>query len=76
MPDIDWVHDNVDCDDGSTLIFDDIASHLSSSTVEIFNVLSHHYGCNVIITVHNLFDRSPGFRDISLNSKYLVIFKV
>ena len=56
-------------------IFDDLASGLDKNTVEIYNVLSHHLKANVAFVVHNLYDRNPLFRQISLNSKYLVIYK-
>ena len=75
MPESTWIEDNIQVGDNATLIFDDIASHLSKGTKEIFTVLSHHLSCNVILTVHNLFEKHHVFRDISLNSKYLVLFK-
>ena len=76
MPDLTWIQDNIEAGDNATLIFDDIASRLSRGTKEIFTVLSHHLSTNVILTVHNLFEKHHVFRDISLNSKYLVLFKV
>ena len=76
MPTQNWVQENIEPGDNSTLIFDDVATYLSRGTVEIFTVLSHHYHTNVILTVHNIFEKYKGFRDISLNSKYILLFKV
>lgn len=50
----------------------DQASQLGKDLVEMFTVFSHHLDCNLVFVAHNLFDRHSGFRDISLNSKYLV----
>ena len=76
MPTVNWVQENIEPGDNSTLIFDDVATFLSKATVQIFTVLSHHYQTNVILTVHNIFEKNKGFRDISLNSKYILLFKV
>ena len=75
MPNSDFIHDTVEQGRNDTLVFDDLASNLGKSTVELFNVLSHHMGCNVCFIVHNLFERAPFFREISLNSKYICIMK-
>lgn len=75
MPTLNFIEENVDQDDNSTLIFDDVANYLSKGTVEIFTVLSHHYNVNVIMTAHNIFEKHKAFRDISLNSKYILLFK-
>ena len=75
MPDADFIHEAVDPNRNDTIILDDLAQNLNKSTVEMFNVLSHHMGCNVCYIVHNLFQKGPFFREISLNSKYISIFK-
>ena len=75
MPDSDFIHESVEQGRNDTIILDDLAQNLNKSTVELFNVLSHHMGCNVCFVVHNLFQRAPFFREISLNSKYICVYK-
>jgi len=40
---------------------------------KIFTVYSHHYNFTVIFTAQNLFNKS--IREISLNAKFVVLFK-
>ena len=75
MPDADFIHESVDSTGNDTLIFDDLAGYLNKSTVELFNVLSHHMHANVCFVVHNLFSKNVFFREISLNSRYICIYK-
>ena len=75
LPDANWVEENVESGTNSMIVLDDVATHLNRSTKTLFTVLSHHLQTNVVLTVHNVFDKNPVFRDISLNSKYLVLFK-
>lgn len=72
---MDWVREHLKEEDNSTLVIDDLSRQMNQDTSEIYSVASHHYACNVILVVHNLFDQNPAFRNISLNAKYLTIFK-
>lgn len=70
-----WIDDNVKKDENATLILDDLGRDMNADTAEIFSVGSHHKSCNVCFVVHNLFDSNKAFRQISLNTRYLVIMK-
>lgn len=60
---------------GSIVVIDDFMQDLSKDTVEIFTALSHHLNITVMLLVQNLFSKNPQFRDISLNSSYVIVFK-
>ncbi len=72
---MEWIQENVRAGDNCTLIMDDLARDMTSDTAEIFAVASHHYDCNVLLVVHNLFEKNIHFRKMVLNTKYQVIFK-
>ena len=57
----------------SLLILDDFMTDNLKFIAKIYSVYSHHYRFSVITTIQNLFN--PGVREISLNSKFIVIFK-
>ena len=58
---------------GSIIVIDDFGSDLSRDISEIFTIHAHHTNTVVILIVQNLFLKN--FRDISLNSTYIVLFK-
>lgn len=60
---------------GSIVIIDDFGNTLGKDIATIFTVLSHHTNTNVFLLVQNLFNKNAGFRDISLNSTYIISFK-
>ena len=60
---------------GSIVIIDDFAQQLTKDTIDIFSRLSHHTNSVVILLTQNIFSKNPFFRDISLNSTYIVLFK-
>lgn len=60
---------------GSVLIIDDFGQELTRDIVSLFAVLSHHTNSVVILLMQNIFPKKPLFRDISLNSTYVVLFK-
>lgn len=60
---------------GTILVLDDFGQQLNSSYVELFTVVSHHSNCSVILMTQNLFDKNPIYRPISMNSKYMTVFK-
>jgi hypothetical protein len=61
---------------GSVIVIDDYAQQLDKEIVELFSVLCHHTNSVVILLTQNLFSKNPVFRDISLNTTYVVLFKV
>ena len=70
----DWIKDNI-TDDNSTIVIDDMALEATEDTAQLFTVASHHYNVNIIFICQNLFTKNKYFRDISINSTYIVIFK-
>lgn len=60
---------------GSVLIIDDFAEKLDSAIVHLFSVLCHHTNSVVFVLTQNIFSKNRAFRDISLNSSYVVLFK-
>jgi hypothetical protein len=60
---------------GSVIIIDDFLSQVNKEMTIIFSVLSHHTNSVVILLAQNVFAKNPFFREISLNSTYIIIFK-
>jgi hypothetical protein len=60
---------------GSVVIIDDFAGELNKDIASIFSVLSHHTNTTVFLLTQNIFSKNPAFRDISLNSTYIALFK-
>lgn len=59
-----------------TIIIDDQQNDISTDTATLFSVGSHHYDCNIIFIAHTLFSgKNHVQRDMSLNTRYLLIFK-
>jgi hypothetical protein len=50
-------------------------SAYSTKVSQLFTKGSHHRNISVVLITQNLFHQVPGSRDISLNSKYIVVFK-
>ena len=71
---MDWIEEN-DIPEGSTIIIDDMALEATEDTAKLFSVGSHHFNVNIIFICQNLFSKNKYFRDISLNSTYVVLFK-
>lgn len=66
--------DNV-CD-GSLIVLDDLmTSAYTKAVCELFTKGSHHKNISVILITQNVFHQGKYCRDISLNCKYLVLFK-
>lgn len=59
------------------VILDDMMVDASASlqVSELFSKGSHHRNITVVLITQNIFHKSKHSRDISLNAKYLVIFK-
>lgn len=60
---------------GSVMVIDDFAGMLNRDTLEIITTKVHHRNCVVIVLAQNIFCKNPVFREISLNSTYVVMFK-
>ena len=58
---------------GSVIIVDDFQNELTNDVTNLFTTYAHHTNSVVIILIQNLFAKN--YRDISLNSTYLVLFK-
>lgn len=72
---MDWLRENINPEANDTVIIDDMAGEVDADTERIFAMGSHHMKTNVILLCQNLFTRNKHFREISINSKYAVIFK-
>jgi len=50
-------------------------SAYSTKVSELFTKGSHHRNISLVVITQNLFHQGPSSLDISLNSKYIVVFK-
>lgn len=67
--------DNIE-NESMLIILDDLMSEAYNSQItELFTKGSHHRNISVILVTQNLFFQGKHTRTISLNSKYLVVFK-
>lgn len=59
------------------IILDDLMGETGSSVrvSELFTRGSHHRNLSIILLTQNIFHKGPHTRDISLNAKYIVLFK-
>ena len=78
LPDIDTFNKP---DEHSILILDDILHNLrdrrtSDVLMKLFTVDSHHKNVTVIMCVQNLFSKERVYRDLALNSHYLILFRL
>lgn len=66
-------HNNSFC----LLILDDLLTDASNSEVvlDLFLKKSHHLGKNIFFLIQNIFHSGKYFRDLSLNSDYIIMFK-
>lgn len=60
---------------GSIVIIDDFMQEINKDIALIFTALTHHKNLVVFFLTQNVFSRTPLFRDISLNSTYIMVFK-
>lgn len=66
--------DNIE--DGTLIILDDLMTEAYNKNIcELFTKGSHHNNLSVILVTQNVFHQAKYCRDISLNCKYLVVFK-
>jgi hypothetical protein len=59
------------------LILDDLMQDASNSTEvgNIFTRASHHRNLSVVLILQNIFRQGTRMRDISINTKYMILFK-
>lgn len=57
------------------IILDDMMREADEKVVDLFTKHSHHLGLSTIFITQNIFHKSKGMRDISLNCHYIVAFK-
>ena len=58
------------------IILDDLMSAAYNSTIsELFTKGSHHRNTSVVLVTQNLYHQTSHSRNISLNAKYIVLFK-
>lgn len=60
---------------GSIVIIDDYMQSINDDIVSLFTTMSHHLKITVFLLTQNLFAKSAGYRDISLNSTYIILMK-
>jgi len=72
---MNWLKENLNGQTNCTIVLDDVADQMTSDTAVLFSVGSHHYDVNILLLLHNLFDKNKAFRQVSLNTRYLIIFK-
>jgi hypothetical protein len=60
---------------GSIVIIDDFVSQLTEAISDLFTVLCHANNINVFLLTQNIFHKNIFFRTISLNARYISIFK-
>ncbi len=59
----------------SCMIFDDLSQDVNSVVEYLFTIGSHHYKCSIILISQNLFQKSPVWRNISLNTHYFILMR-
>ncbi len=76
MPNMEWLLETYQKHGSNfTVIIDDQALNVNKDVAEIFTVGSSRCRCNAIFITQTLFSAKKEFRDISLNSSYIIIFK-
>jgi len=58
-----------------TVLNDLMHTAYSTNVSQLFTKGSHHRNISLILITQNLFHQGPSSRDISLNGKYIVVFK-
>lgn len=60
---------------GVLLLIDDQLNNLDAHVVDIFTIYSHHLRITVMLLVQSLFLANKDYRNISLNSHYIILMK-
>jgi len=75
---VEGLPDMTEISEGRTLIIlDDLMHHAGKSQTisEIFTQMSHHRNISIILMLQNIFHQGRSMRDVSINTKYMVLFK-
>ena len=67
--------DELNPEENTLVVFDDLMNSNSDAISEFFIRGSHHYSASVIYLCQNMFHQGKGHRGNSLNSHYIVAFK-
>ena len=62
-------------EEGSICIFDDFLNEINKDMVQICCVSSRHYNTASFFLFQNLFPKNPLAREISLNAKFIYVFR-
>ena len=57
------------------IVFDDMMHEVGSILSEAFTVIGHHFNCSILFLSQSLFFGKKEYRTMSLNTKYLLLFK-
>ena len=60
---------------GSLFVLDDFGQNLTKSLASIFQILSRHLNASVFLILQCLFSSNPLYRELSLNSTQITIFR-
>ena len=60
---------------GTLIVIDDFMNQLTNDIADLFTVTSHANNISVILLTQNIFAKPPVFRTISLNARYITVFK-
>lgn len=71
LPEIDSIRG----DRRRLIVIDDLMDDINKDVSLLFTKISHHRNTSVMLLVQNLFGKNKEQRTISLNSKYIVVFK-
>lgn len=76
-PNIEFIHGLPEnFESGDLIVIDDLMNRLNEKIAEIFTGASHHCDVSVILILQNIFPKVKVMRDISLNTHYMIIFKI
>ena len=60
---------------GSIIVIDDFGVDIKKEVIEVFSILVHHTNSFVFLLNQNIFPKNTAFRDISLNTSYIILMK-
>ena len=60
---------------GSIIVIDDRSQSINDDVLQLYTVFSHHWSVVVILLCQNIFNRNPRFRELSLSSTYIFLYK-
>lgn len=65
-------HENSTC-----FVFDDLGTEINSTSKfeKLWTVHSHHFNTTILYLAHNIFQKGPSARTVSLNTDYFILFR-